>query len=198
MLSKFDVVVFDFDGTLSAKDANMMFGKYCFAHSARPWLFLPLIGVALVAKMLNRRGVWWRQKMRGFLTAEMVEKFAPGFIKQHKLERFGWSKEQVAAERKKGRKVLLISAGPDYLIPELVKDIKFDAVICSKMNPLRPWEYEFFCWGANKVVGMDEWAKKNKILPNLARAYSDSKSDLPIMSLAKEQIWINPKTGGIR
>lgn len=195
MLKKIDLVVFDFDGTLSAKDCNMAFGKYCFKHSLRPWAFLPVIGVAGIAKLFNPGGIWWRQTMRSFLTADMVKKLAPNFIKEHKMERFGWSKEQVATERAKGNKVILISAGPDYLIPFLVSDIKFDAVICSKMEKLKPWKYKFLCWGSNKVLAMDEWATKNKYLPNLVKSYSDSKTDLPLMELADEQVWIDPRTG---
>lgn len=49
MLMKQDVVVFDFDGTLSARDSNVEFGRYCFRHSVRPWLFLPLMGVAALS-----------------------------------------------------------------------------------------------------------------------------------------------------
>ena len=118
-----------------------------------------------------------------------------GFIKQHKRERFGWARERVQSERDAGRKVLLISASTDYLIPGLVRDMKFDAVFCSKMDAKRPWRYKFLCWGHNKVVAMDEWAKENKIIPNVVRAYSDSKSDLPMMELAQEQVWIDKKTG---
>jgi len=195
MLKKQDVVVFDFDGTLSAKDAGVEFGKYCFRNSLRPWLFLPLALVATVARKFNLSGIWWRNNINRYQDADTVKKFAPDFIKQHKMERFGWSADQVAAERAAGRKVLLISAGPNFLIPELVKDIKFDAVICTQRDPEKPWRIKSLCWGEHKVAAMDEWAKKNKIIPNLVRSYSDSKTDLPIMRVASEQVWINPKTG---
>lgn len=195
MLKKTDIVVFDFDGTLSAKDSNVEFAKYCFRHSARPWFYLPLMGVASISKMFNPAGIWWRQNIRRFLTPDMVKKFAPAFIKQHKQNRFGWSKEQVAAERSAGRQVILISASPDYLLPQLVRDIKFDAVMCSQMDKTRPWKYKYLCWGQNKVYAMDEWAKENKILPRVVRSYSDSKADLPLMEIASEQVWIDKKTG---
>lgn len=92
-------------------------------------------------------------------------------------------------------KVILLSASPDYLIPKLVADMKFDAVICSQMDSVRPWKYKKFCCGKNKVLAMDEWARAHKYIPHVVRAYSDSKSDLPMMKLADQQIWINPKTG---
>ncbi len=195
MLQKRDVVVFDFDGTLSAFDSNIEFAKYCFRRSVRPWIFLPMIGVAAIARRLNRGGMWWRENMRRFMTPNMVKKYAPGFIKQHKMDRFGWAKEQVAAERAAGRMVVLISASPDYLIPGLVRDMKFDAVMCSQMDARRPWKYKFLCWGVNKVIAMDEWAKENKIVPRVVRSYSDSKTDMPMMEIAMEQVWIDAKTG---
>ena len=195
MLKKEDIVVFDFDGTLSAKDSNFEFGKYCFRHSIRPWLFLPIIGFTSLIRLINPGGIWWRKNMRLFMTDDMVKKFSKDFIKQHKRERFGWAKEQVAAERNAGRKVILVSASPDYLVTELVKDMNFDAVLCSKMVPNKPWKYEFLCWGANKVYAMDEWAKENKIIPHVVRSYSDSKSDMPMMEIADEEVWVDRETG---
>ena len=195
MLKKVDIVVFDFDGTLSKSDSNLEFYKYCFKHSIRPWLFLPWILLCATGAIFNYKSVWWREKVRCFMTPKMVEDFKADVVKQHKQNRFGWAKEIVNKERSRGNVVLLISAGPDFLVPDLVDDIKFDGVICSKMGERKPYKYRFLCWGYNKVIAMDNWAKEHKCIPNLVRAYSDSKSDLPIMSIAKENIWIDRKTG---
>lgn len=195
MLKKTDVVLFDFDGTLSSGDTNVEFAKYCFRRSIRPWLFLPWMGVAFIAKLINPSGLWWRENMRCFMNEKMLKKHASAFIKQHKRERFGWAKDRVQSERDAGRKVIMLSASPDYFLPALVRDMKFDAVFCSRMNPKKPWKYETFCWGPNKVYIMDEWAKENKIIPNVVRAYSDHWSDMPMMEIAQEQVWIDSKTG---
>ena len=195
MLQKVDVVIFDFDGTLSAGDSNMEFGKYCLTHSVRPWLFIPMILAAWVGKQFNPRGIWWRQTMRRFLTADMVKRLAPDFIRQHRTQRFGWAADQVRAERDAGRRVILVSAGPDYLIPALVRDMKFDAVLCSQMDPARPWKYKFLCWGPNKVIAADTWARDNKLVPRIVRSYSDSLSDMPVMDIAAEAVWVDRQTG---
>ena len=195
MLQKKNIVVFDFDGTLSASDSNYEFFKYCFKHSIRPWLFLPNVLFAGICSFFNRRGVWWRETIRNFITPKMVEDFSSEVVKLHKQNRFGWAKEQVAKEKKAGNIVVLISASPDYLIPELVKDMKFDAVMSSKMKTNKPYKYKFLCWGKNKVVALDKWAIEHKYIPNVVRAYSDSPSDMPIMEIAKEQVWIDPRTG---
>lgn len=195
MLQKKDVVVFDFDGTLSASDTNTEFFKYCFKHSIRPWLFLPCVIAGIIGSKLNRDGIWWRQTIRCFITPKMIHNFSHDFIKLHKRNRFGWAADQVAKEKSAGNKVILISASPDYFINKLVSDMKFDAVISSRMNAEKPWKYEFLCWRKNKVIAMDNWAREHKYIPNVIRSYSDSKYDMPIMEIAKEQVWIDPKTG---
>jgi HAD superfamily phosphoserine phosphatase-like hydrolase len=195
MLQRKDIVVFDFDGTLSAGDANRDFFKYCLMHSVRPWFYLPRMGAALVGNIFNQDSMWWRENIRKFLTEKMVADFSDDFIKKHLKKRFDWAKKTVAKERTRGNKVVLISAGADFLIEKLVSDIKFDAVLTSIFDKKKPWHYKFLCFGKNKVVAMDKWARENKYIPNVVRAYSDSKSDMPIMSIAKEQIWINRRTG---
>ena len=196
-MKKINVVVFDFDGTISANDSSLAFAKYCFSNSIRPWFFLPVIWLSLVFKKINPKTIFWREVMRSFISQNMVKRFRKDFVKIYKRERFDWVESKIKEEKKKGNIVILISAGPDFLIKELVKDINFDAVITSVSNKISPWKYKFFCFANNKVVAFNLWAKKNKYLPNLVRSYSDSITDLPIMSLAKQQIWINPKTGDI-
>lgn len=195
MLKKVDVVVFDFDGTLSASDSNYEFFKYCFKHSIRPWLFLPGVIFYSLCAFLNYHGVWWRTGVRNFLTPKMVRDFSGDVVKLHKQNRFGWAKDQVAKERSAGNKVILISASPDYLIPSLVKDMKFDAVLCSQVYKEKPNKFKFLCWGKNKVVALDKWAQEHKYIPNVVRVYSDSVSDMPLMEIAREQVWIDRKTG---
>ena len=199
MLQKKNIVVFDFDGTLSASDSNYEFFKYCVTHSLRPMLFLPHMIVGGIGSLLNRKGIWWRETVRSFMTPKMVRDFSNDFIALHKQRRFKWVKKKIAEEKKSGNMVILISAGPDYLIPELVADIDFDAIICSKMKQDKPHKYNFLCWNKNKVIALDKWAVKHKIIPNIVRSYSDSpRSDMPIMEIAREQVWINPKTGKVK
>ena len=122
MLQKKNVVVFDFDGTLSASDSNYEFFKYCFRKSIKPWFYMPLVFVGLIGRIFNRDAIWWREFMRYFISKDMVKKLAPDFIKWHKKRRFAWAKKQVSAEKKAGNITVLISAGPDYLIPFLVSE----------------------------------------------------------------------------
>ena len=157
---------------------------------------MPLTAFGMSFRRFAPNAKWWREIGRRFINAKMVKRLAPNFIKQHKLNRFGWAAERVAAERAAGNIVLLISASPNYLLRPLVRDMEFDDVICSEMYANKPWKYHFLCYNQNKVVALNKWAKKNKITPVVIRSYSDSKSDMPIMEIAAEQVWIDRKTGG--
>lgn len=190
------IILFDFDGTLSSGDANFGFYYYTFRRSWRPALFLPLIAAGAIAKLFNPYGIWPRETMRRYLTANMVKKFAPGFIAEHKRNRFGWAADKTAEEKSSGAIVICISASPNYLLKPLVADLGFDFVICSEMEKARPWKYAKPCWNKYKVARLAEWMMEEEIeKTDVVRAYSDSKSDLPMMDLAKEQVWINPRTG---
>jgi len=195
MLQKVKMVVFDFDGTLSASDSNLEFGRYCFRHSLRPWLFLPLFLIGLTMYFFNKHSKYSRQLMRRFVTPKMVHDFAPIVICEHRKNRFGWAAERVAKEQAAGNICVLVSAGPDYLVPEMVADMGFDAILTSKMESKTPWKYKFMCWGPNKVVALDNFARRHNFIPQVVRAYGDSKSDKYIMELADTQVWINRKTG---
>ncbi|MCL2757889.1 MAG: haloacid dehalogenase-like hydrolase [Alphaproteobacteria bacterium] len=194
------IVLFDFDGTLSSHDTNVEFGKYCFRHSSRPWLFLPVVAAGAVLKWavghdrgfrVRKIDIVWRQMVRCFITSKMAKKLAPGFVREHKMRRFGWAAEQVAKERKAGNFVILSSATPSYLILPLVSDMDFDLIIASQVDSKRPWKIKFLNWGHNKVMALEKVIAGRKVV----RAYSDSAFDTPMMDLAKEQVWINPKTG---
>lgn len=186
-----NIVVFDFDGTLSKKDSSLEFGRYCFFHSIRPWFFIPAIAFAFIVRIFLPNGFVWRELVRSYLTNDMIKKLRDGFIKEHLQERFGWAKEQVIKEKNKGNTVILISAGPDFLIPYLVADIPFDNVLCSVMDKKYPWKFDFLAYGKGKVKILNNNYKNFRLI----RSYADSKSDRYLMNLADDKVWINSHTG---
>jgi HAD superfamily phosphoserine phosphatase-like hydrolase len=191
--SKKNIVVFDFDGTLSAGDLNYDFWKYAMRHSIRPWLFLPLTIFGIMIKPLNKNGVFWREVSRRWLNKKLMRRLRAPFLRGHRLKIFGWAAERIAVEKSKGNITILISASPNYLLRKLIKVAgwHFDIFLCSRMDGEKPWKYDFLCYGKNKLKRLNETVENYRII----RAYSDNVSDMPIMSRAAEQIWINPKTG---
>ena len=168
---------------------------YMFAmrRSIRPWIFLPLTLLGMVLKLQGEKNVFSRELTRMYLSDKLLKRLKPGFLAHHLKNRFGWSAEQVAAEKALGYYTVCISASSDYILPDLVSDMKFDMVLCSETYAKqgKPWKFRYFCYGENKVKKLNEKIKDYKII----RSYSDSKVDMPLMRLAKEEVWIDPKTG---
>lgn len=185
------IVVFDFDGTLSWPDTNVEFQRFAMRRSVWPWICLPLTIFGVLMKYVSANAAWRRNLARRYQTKKLLARLGPDFIRHHLRNRFGWAAEQVARERAMGNFVVLVSASPDYFVRPLVKDMGFDLIVASVMDKKRPWRLKFLCYGENKVAALDRAIKSYKII----RAYADSKSDLPIMSKAAEQVWINPRTG---
>jgi hypothetical protein len=200
------IVLFDYDGTLSGKDAKREFFKYCLRKSLRANMFLPAIGLAIalafVSNMWNkifhaeprvtRLDIFWRELLFSFLTANMVRKYTGDFVKQHRPNQFGWAADQIAKEKAAGNFVIITSAGSDYLILPLVSNLGADLIICSVTNKKHPWKFDFFNYGVNKVMAVQSLLDAGA---HVVRSYSDSKSDLPMMQVAAEQVWIDPQTG---
>ncbi len=191
------LALYDFDGTLCAHDSVVEFWKYCFKHSIRPWAFLPMIGFYGLLGGLNLISKnYMNQRMLCFLTPDMITRFVPDFIREHKRNIFGWAHERVKNDQESGLTAICISASRNYLIHPLTADFGFDLVMCSNMDPDEPWRaIGDLCLGAEKVNRLNAWAKQRGIEYRVVRAYSDSKKDLPMMRLAGEQIWVDPKTG---
>ncbi|MCL2339067.1 MAG: haloacid dehalogenase-like hydrolase [Proteobacteria bacterium] len=213
------IVLFDFDGTLSAGDTTIDFWKYSFLHSVRPWVFSPVIPIALTLKYANRFvkkifhikrltrfDTLWREMLHCYETPELMRRLSPGFIAEHRRKRFAWAADQVARERAAGSVVVMISAGLNEFLTPLIEDMGFDYILCTRMIESHPWKFRFFCYRENKVdalngllraeFGCDLNSEKTPF--RVVRAYSDDSSDRPMMGLAKQAVWIDPETGNVR
>jgi phosphoserine phosphatase len=186
------IIVFDFDGTLSAGDINLEFWRYALWRSIRPWIFMPLtMPIYFIGKIFTSNAVWWRELSRLYLSKKLLDRLKPGFVKYHLTNRFGWAAEQVEKEKSTGAIVVLSSASPDYFVTPLVKDMGFDVVLSTITDIKNPWRIKFLNYNKNKVMALKKKFGKFEIV----RGYSDSPADLPFMKLAKDKVWINPKTG---
>ncbi|MDR1697233.1 MAG: haloacid dehalogenase-like hydrolase [Rickettsiales bacterium] len=201
-----NLVLFDFDGTLSRGDTNAAFYKYCFKHSLRPWFHIHRVMFAMlyrfVAKFFKRdrftvtkSDITWREISKSWMTLSLIKRLLPGFLDEFRTHRFGWAAQQVRKEHAGGNTVILTTAGPDFLIFPLVCDMDFDYIITTETRKRRRYKIKFFNYRANKVAALQPFLDAGY---TVLRAYSDSKNDMPMMNLAKTQIWINSHDGTLK
>jgi hypothetical protein len=173
-----EVDMYDFDKTAIPFDSQLRYWGFCMLHN--PWIILMLpfqfiwgvmMGMKIISVKTCKKVAFW---FANFINNKRnVEKFWDKYEKQI----YDWFRP----ENRNGRKTVLISASPDFLIEEIAKRMGVDyciATTCSKRYTM----IGEICRREEKVVRL------KKQLPNIIvkDVYSDSiNSDKYIFNLGE-------------
>ena len=189
--------LFDFDGTLCPGDSIVPFLRYCVREGAAPagqWLR------AVRGYLRQRRDpsqtVRAKEETLSFIagrgTGEM-DALARHFLEQAILPRID---ETVMAEledlRRDGVRIVILSASPDIymrLLPEYLPVDQVIATRCETADGRYTGKIGANCKGEEKVARWRQANAENGY--EVCRAYGDSPSDLPMLRLAAEPVWVN-------
>ena len=173
-----EVDMYDFDKTAIPFDSQLKYWGYCMLHN--PWIILMLpfqfiwgvmMGMKIISVKTCKKVAFW---FANFINNKRnVEKFWDKYEKQI----YDWFRP----ENRNGRKVVLISASPDFLIEEIARRMGVDYCIATTMSKRYTMVGEI-CRKKEKVVRL------NKQLPNIIvkDVYSDSiNSDKYIFNLGE-------------
>ena len=173
-----EVDMSDFDKTAIPFDSQLKYWGYCMLHN--PWIILMLPfqfiwGVMMLTRIISvktcKRVAFW---FANFINNKRnVEKFWDKYEKQV----YDWFRP----ENRNDRKVVLISASPDFLIEEIARRMGVDYCIATTMSKRYTMVGEI-CRKNEKVVRL------KKQLPNIVvkDVYSDSvNSDKYIFNLGE-------------
>ena len=173
-----EVDMYDFDKTAISFDSQLRYWGYCMLHN--PWIILMLpfqfiwgvmMGMKIISVKTCKKYAFWFANLIN--NKRNVEKFWDKYEKQI----YDWFRP----ENRSGRKTVLISASPDFLIEEIAKRMGIDyciATTCSKHYTM----IGNICRREEKVVRL------KKQLPNIIvkDVYSDSiNSDKYIFNLGE-------------
>lgn len=172
-----EIDIYDFDKTLVPFDSGSLFIGYCLLHY--PWIIimLPVIFVSLllmVCKIISFTA--FKKVCFMFLPLVPLEKAVNGFWNRHEKQLYPWFYER-------GRKGVIISASPDFLLEEIARRAGFDYLICTRHSRKTGAIIGENCRGAEKVRRLYEKFGKDNI--KVIDVYSDSyRHDRYIFSLA--------------
>jgi phosphatidylglycerophosphatase C len=103
--------------------------------------------------------------------------------------------QAIAAHRRRGDRLLLMSASPDLYVPSIAQALGFDEVICTEVR----WRADGRLDGRLASANRRGEEKRRCLATLIARdapgrvvAYGDSGSDLPHMLLAQQAFMVNP------
>ncbi len=176
------VVIYDFDKTIYDGDSSVDFYFYCLKKKPRIIRFLPKQCWHAVLYLF---GIESKTKFKGhffeYLRAvESVEAMVESFWDSNFRKVKDWYIE------KDHQNDVIISASPRFLLEPTAKKLGVQSLIATEMSSKTGVISGENCYGEEKVRRFQAQFKNVTV----EEAYTDSKSDLPIQSLAKKKFLV--------
>jgi HAD superfamily hydrolase (TIGR01490 family) len=104
--------------------------------------------------------------------------------------------ELIREHRAAGRKVFIVSASPEEIVAPLAQFLGVDEALATRAELGPDGRYtgrtERYCYGPEKVVAMEDAARRDGIDLSASYAYSDSATDLPMLEAVGHPVAVNP------
>lgn len=173
--------VYDFDNTIYRGDCTLDFYKYCLIHYPQITICIPKQITAFVMYKLKRinKTCFKEQFYCFFNLLHDIENITVDFWNKNDHKIKDWYKNQYEATD------VVISASPYFLLKEICNRIGIKHLVASKVNPSTGEYTGMNCYGVEKVRRFN-----SEIGGVIDKFYTDSKSDIPMMRIAKESFWV--------
>lgn len=194
---------FDMDKTLLSDSSSLLWARYMWQRGELP--------VVELARIL---GIWLRYRLNRLDMVEITRQLVSELAGQPEWERVAmtrrWFQEQLAgyvtdegrrrveAHRRRGHRVVLITASPSYTAHALANALHIPAgdVLATRFE-VRDGRFtgrlvEPMCYGQGKVVAATAYARKQRLDLDASYFYTDSIADLPLMLRVGYPVAVNP------
>lgn len=98
--------------------------------------------------------------------------------------------------RRAGRKIVVVSAGPEEIVRPLCRYLGIDEVIATRSEVDEEGKYtgkiELYAYGAGKSAAIEEMARREGVDLEGSYAYSDSITDLAMLEAVGHPVVVNP------
>ncbi len=198
------LALFDMDGTLFPGDSQLRFaGRILSRHPWRRLYLLLLLPCALLAALRNIRTERMKRIFLSYLyrmPREQIEQEAQAFAEENiRPILYPEILRKLRAHQAAGHRCILVSASPSFYTDPIGRMLGFDDIIATPfaMQPAMPLIPSIEPPGNNKGGTKLIRLRKKGIIPQEGRApgsicYTDSKADLPMLSVCEQGILVNP------
>lgn len=192
--SSHTAVLFDFDHTLINKDSVGEFIFFSFRESRARFALLILMNLPLMVLSVSKRTLWWRNKLvyrcatAGLGSAgfdALLQRYFAHFHNGLGGKAYADGIEKLKHHQAQGHDIYVVSGAFGWMVEALCEQLLIDNVtVVGSTN-------DFYCYGANKVVKLDQLGIRQK--HQYLVGYSDSKADIPMLRMCHESYVVNPK-----
>jgi HAD superfamily hydrolase (TIGR01490 family) len=198
-----EAAFFDLDKTIVAKSSPLALGRSFFREglitrgsllkSLYAQLVFNLMG-ADETKMERLReeaakltAGWEQEKVRQVVTEVLEEVISPLIY----AEALGLMHDHRAA----GRLIVIVSSSPEEIVEPMAHMLAVDRFIATRpkvVDGLYTGELDFYAYGPQKAEAIEKLAAELDIALEGSFAYSDSTTDLPMLSAVGHPVAVNP------
>jgi len=191
------IVVFDLDETITRRDTTLPFALGYLAGRTRAWFTLPRAlaqGVASFMRQGQKKNLILGLGLAGGQRA-VIEAYAESYARDVVANGIApGAIDKIAAHRRAGDVLVLASASVDLYVEKIGRLLGFQHVICTKVR----WSADGRLSGKLDGSNCKGEEKLRRILEHFSReelttrgvVYSDSLSDLPLLSLVPTGVLI--------
>ncbi|WP_298911667.1 HAD-IB family hydrolase [uncultured Algimonas sp.] len=200
-----ELAVFDLDYTLTRRGT---WGRFVTrALRGRPLALTRMWAAAGLAQWRYKRGdtpriavktAMMRQSIAGRTKTEL-EAMAEAFVADDLAD--GMDPRVMAAledHRARGHIILIASAAIDLLVERYAAALQADGQVSTLLDwtgdgRLASGFASENCYGEQKLERVEEWIADRGVSPDRVTAYSDSRSDAPLLEFADRAVIVNPR-----
>lgn len=198
--------LFDFDKTLSRGDSVVPFLLYCIRRGVAPVGQLPRALHGYVRQRIHPEQIalakeWTLSFLAGRAKAE-VDELARDFWRDALRQRiFRQGEAELARLRAEGYAIVVVSASASAYMNVLPEFLPVDGVLATVCGVDADGRYNGRvgenCKGVQKPLRIAEYLAANHLTLDYdaSRAYGDSASDAPMLSLVANPVLVNPQPG---
>ncbi len=176
------VNLYDFDNTIYKGDSSTDFFFYSLMRYPSIFKQIPK---CLLAAIKYKLKIMTKTEMKevffSFLPLiDNIDEHVQSFWKTHScyIKEFYLKKDH--------SKDIIISASPEFLLQPIIEELKVLDLIGSRVNKKSGKFQGLNCHGEEKVQRLNKQYSNIEVM----RSYSDSKSDIPILKLAKKAYYV--------
>ena len=192
---------FDIDHTLIGADSGILFVKYLVRRGDLRWRDLlgpAYYNVLYRLNLLDINAVYRRYQgwVRGQAHDMMEQLCATWYAESVRPVIDGEMAERVAAHRRSGHLVAVLSSATTYVAEPLARDLGIEHLIVNRLivadGHLTGEAILPLCWGSGKPYWAQRFATDHEIDLQASYFYTDSITDLPMLSLIGHPRPVNP------
>lgn len=194
------VAIFDFDDTLVLGDSFFPF-LICAVGRARTWLaLLGALAVFAFRRARGDRSISLRTFVKGYLLRALLKGMRRDALCAAAEKMRGWVKVNEPIMRKlkehsaKGDVVVIASGGLDLYLPELLRDVPYNALICTDVGVekgvVTAEMIKGNCVRVRKAKRLAKWLEENGPFDE-SFGYGNYPHDIPMLNLVKHRVIVS-------